>query len=108
MSSLLEEKNIREGKLLAALSYLSFLCIVSLSLKKNNPFIERHAKQGLVLFVLEVASFLLSIIPFFAWPIRTFGFVVFALLSIWGIYESLRGSLRRIPIISALAEKITL
>jgi len=108
MAGLLEEKNIREGKLLAALSYLSILCIVSLAFKKNNGFVLFHAKQGLALFVLEVACFLLSIIPVLSWLIRTFGLLIFALLSMWGIFEALRGKTSRIPLIFNLSEKIIL
>ena len=64
-----EEQEIREGKFFAVISYVCFLCIITLILKKDNRFALYHAKQGLVLFVLEVVAFILSIIPFLGWLI---------------------------------------
>ncbi len=65
-----KEKGTQETKLFAAISYVGFLCIISLLLKKEDKFVLFHAKQGLVLFVFEVSSFILSIIPlkFFLCP----------------------------------------
>lgn len=102
------EKDIHEGKFFAVISYISFLCIVSLVLKKDNKFALYHAKQGLVLFVFEVASFLLSIIPLLGWIISIFGLVVFVLASVWGILQALMGNCSRILLISDIADKIIL
>ena len=55
-------KEILEGKIFAVLAYLSILCIIPLIFKKDNAFVLAHAKQGLVLFVSEVAVFVGSII----------------------------------------------
>lgn len=103
-----QEKDVQEGKFFAVISYISFLCIVSLILKKNNKFALYHAKQGLVLFIFEVISFILSIIPILGWLIKTFGIVVFAIFSIWGMLQSLMGKYNRFPIISTIADQITI
>lgn len=103
-----EEKVIQEGKFFAMISYLSFLCIVTLILKKNNKFALYHAKQGLVLFVFEVAAFLLSIIPILGWFLSIFGFLIFVIVAVWGILESLMGRYSRIPVLSDIADKIVL
>jgi uncharacterized membrane protein len=102
------EKDIREGKFFAVISYISFLCIVSLVLKKNSKFALYHAKQGLVLFVFEVACFILSIIPLIGWLIGIFGIAILSLFSVWGILQALMGNLNRFPIISDIADKIIL
>ena len=102
----MKEKDIQEGKFFAVISYLSFLCIISLVLKKGNNFALYHAKQGLVLFVFEVASFLLSIIPIFGWLISRFGIAIFGILSLWGILQALMGNYNRFPIVSDIADKI--
>ena len=78
-----EEQEIREGKFFAIISYVSFLCIITLILKRNNKFALYHARQGLVLFVLEVAAFILSIIPLLGWLIGIFGYALFLLVSLW-------------------------
>jgi uncharacterized membrane protein len=99
---------VRDGKFFAVISYISFLCILALLLKKENKFALFHAKQGLVLFVFESCAFIISIIPFLGWILRTIGFAVFFLVSLWGIFMALRGSYVRIPVVSKIAEKIIL
>lgn len=103
-----EEKEIQEGKFFAVISYLSFLCIISLVLKKDNKFALYHAKCGLVLFVFEFASLIISIIPLLGWLIGTAGFVLFTLVSLWGILQALMGNYYRLPVISDIADKIIL
>ena len=78
-----DEDIVREGKFFAIISYVSFLCIITLILKKDNKFALYHARQGLVLFVMEVAAFILSIIPLLGWLIGIFGYALFLLVSIW-------------------------
>jgi uncharacterized membrane protein len=99
-------KDVQEGKFFALISYISFLCIVSLLLKKDNKFALYHAKQGLVLFVFEVASFMLSIIPVLSWIISRVGIAIFGLISLWGIVQALMGTTERMPVISDIADKI--
>lgn len=99
-------KDIREGMFFAVISYISFLCIVSLALKKDNAFAVYHAKHGLVIFILEVASFIISIIPILGWLMGVVGFVIFALLSLVGILQALMGNYYRLPVISDIADKI--
>ncbi len=108
MADLLKEKEIQEGKFFAVISYMAFLCIVSLVLRKDNKFAFYHAKCGLVLFVFEVGSFILSIIPFLHWLMATLGFAIFTLVSVWGIFQALMGNYSRIPIISDIADKVIL
>lgn len=101
------DKEIQEGKFFALISYISFLCIISLVLKKDNKFALHHAKQGLVLFVFEVACFIISIIPLLAF-IGILGWVAAILVSLWGILEALMGNYSRIPVISKISDKIIL
>ena len=103
-----EDKEIQEGKFFAVISYLGVLCIVTLLLKKDNKFALFHAKQGLVLFVFEVASFILSIIPILGWLVRVFGTITFMLVSLWGVLQALMGNFSRIPLVSDIADKISL
>lgn len=100
------ERQILEGKVFALLSYLFILCIVPLVLKKDNPFVLSHGKQGLVIFIGEVAAFVIHII-LGVWFLRL-GFFVFGLFSLWGIIEVLRGRYVKLPLIAEIAEKITL
>ena len=65
-----EEKEIEEGKAFAVLGYLSILCLVPLLLKKDNKFALFHGKQGLILFIFEVAAGIISLVPFLGWIIE--------------------------------------
>jgi uncharacterized membrane protein len=103
-----QTKDIQEGKFFAVISYISFLCVVTLLLKKDNKFALYHAKQGLVLFVFEVACFILTIIPFLGALIRILGSVVLFLCSLWGILQALSGNYNRCPVISEIADNIIL
>jgi uncharacterized membrane protein len=102
------EKEIQEGKFFAVISYISFLCIITLVLKKDNKFALYHAKQGLVLFVFEVVCFILSIIPFLGWFLRSFGIALLFLISLWGTLQGLMGNYNRFPFISKIADNIIL
>lgn len=102
------KKEIREGKFFAVISYISFLCIISLLLKKENKFAVFHAKQGLVLFVAEVAVFLLSIIPLLGQFIKIAGGILLAVFSLAGILFSLQEKYGKLPLISKVAENIVL
>jgi len=108
MSDSRNNPEVQEGKIFALISYISFLCIFSLVLKKENKFAVFHGKQGLVLFIFEVATFLLSIIPILGAFLGTLGIVVFGLASLWQILQVLMENYGRIPIISDIADKIVL
>ncbi len=95
-----------EGKIFAVMSYLSILCILPLLLKKDNPFVQCHGKQGLVIFIGEVAVFILSIV--LGEGFLRLGLFLFGVLSFWGIIEVLRGKDTQLPVVSDIADKITL
>ncbi len=99
------KEEIIDGKMYALLAYLSILCIIPLILKKNNPFVLAHGKQGLVLFVGEVAIFVLSIIVPWAYNPVMFVLMIF---SFWGMVAVLRGQMVDLPAVAGIAEKIVL
>ena len=101
-----EEAEIREGKVYALLAYLSILCIIPLALKKENPFVLAHGKQGLVLFVGQVALFIIHIVVG-VWILRV-GMFVLGILSFFGIIYVLKGEYYRLPIVAEIADKISL
>jgi len=104
----MEEKEIQEGKIFAVIGYLGILCIVPLLLKKENKFAFYHGKQGLVLFIVEVAAFILSVIPFLGPLVLRLAFFVCGLFSLWGIIQSLLGNYSRLFLVSDIANKITI
>ncbi len=101
-----QDQEIMEGKALAILSYLFILCIIPLLLKKENRFVLFHGKQGLIIFVCEVAVFIVHIVVG-QW-ILDFGIFLFGLLSLIGIVGVLRGRYLKIPVIAEIAERVAL
>ncbi|MBN1870764.1 MAG: hypothetical protein JW847_09345 [Candidatus Omnitrophica bacterium] len=101
-----KDQQILEGKVIAILSYLSILCIIPLVLKKDNSFVMKHGKQGLILFLGEVAVFILHII-LGQWILRL-GMFVFGVLSFIGLIAVLQGRDTDLPVVSRLANSITL
>lgn len=106
MTSPRRSEEILEGKIFALLSYLSILCILPLLFKKENAFVLQHGKQGLVIFLGEVAVFIVHII-LGPWIFRL-GIFVFGIFSFLGIIAVLRGRYVKLPGIADIAEKITL
>ena len=100
------ERQILDGKIYAVLSYLSICCIIPLVLKKDNPFVLSHGKQGLVIFVGQVALFIAHIV--LGQAFLKLGLFVFGIFSLWGIIEVLKGHYVKLPVISEIADKITL
>jgi len=98
--------DIIDGKMYAVLAYLSILCIIPLIVKKRNPFVLAHGKQGLVLFVAGAGVFILSIIlP--SWLLTPVVFVLMA-LSFWGMVAAIRGTMVDLPVVADIAKKIVL
>ncbi|MCK5014452.1 MAG: hypothetical protein KAS66_11590 [Candidatus Omnitrophica bacterium] len=101
-----KDQQILDGKVFAILSYLSILCIIPLVLKKDNPFVLKHGKQGLILFLGQVAVFILHII-LGLWILRL-GMFVLGVLSFLGLIAVLQGRDAELPVVSNLANSITL
>src|SRR5208283_2679377 len=97
--------DVLDGKMYAVLAYLAIFCIVPLIVKKNNAFVLDHGRQGLVLFVAEVATLVVSIV--FPWAFRPLLFILFG-FSFWGMVMAIRGQFVALPSIARIAEKITI
>lgn len=111
-----EQRIIVEGKIFAVIAYLSLLCLVPIVYfstlrmvpilsKKVNKFAIFHARQGFVIFLLEVGLVAVNIIPFLGQLISAVGSLVLFFLSLVGIVQVLKGNYWKCPIIGDWAEK---
>lgn len=100
-----QDQQIIEGKVFALLSYLCILCIIPLVFKKDNAFVLKHAKQGLVLFLGEVGAFIVTII--IPWLVKP-AVLLFGVLSFIGLIATLQGRDAELPVVTNLADSITL
>ena len=101
-----DSQGVMDGKFFAVIGYLSFLCFVPLYFKKGNDFAEFHGKQALVLFILELAVGILSVVPFIGGLIKWAGFVALGIVSLVAIVKVLAGEKWEIPFVFEIADKI--
>lgn len=102
-----EEIAPQEHRLMAALSYVHILCLVPLLTQRDNEFVQYHAKQGLVLFVVEVIVFMgfFSIILTWLSPILLLATFVG---SVAGIIFALQGKKQDLPGVQWVVEKLNI
>jgi len=104
MENKIFDKDIEDNKVLAAIGYVWILCLVPLFLKRNSKFAQFHAKQGLILFIVEIFGWLIFWLPLIGWLLGAV-ILVFAIL---GIMHSLQGNYWEIPVLGKYAKKINL
>ena len=95
-----DNKDVEENKTLAAIGYVGILCFVPLLLKKDSKFAQFHAKQGLILLILEVLGF----IPVIGWAL----FVIAVVFSLLGIINAMDGKYWKMPFFHQFGSKLNL
>ena len=99
-----DKKDVEENKLLAALSYVWILCLVPLLAKRESKFAQFHAKQGLVLFIIDLIASLFFWFPLFGQLLMLLLLVV----SILGIVKAYNGEWWKMPLVYEWSKKINL
>jgi uncharacterized membrane protein len=97
--------DVQENKGITVLSYIGILCLVPLLAKKDSKFAQYHAKQGLVLFIMELIIWVLIVIPVLGWIIYVVGIITSLVLAIMGIMNVVNGKCKELPIIGKFADK---
>lgn len=97
----IDKHDVEEHKVSAAMSYVGILCFWPLLFKKHSPFAHFHAKQGLLLLLIELVS---AAFFFILFPI----FILAVFFSVRGISQSLHGKFWTLPLIGRFAEKLHL
>ncbi len=98
--------------LMLVLAYLGFLAVIPLVAEKNDREVQWHAKNGLVLFVAELAVMVVlamsHLIPgvgcLASLMFPLFG-LVFTVIAILGIYKAVNGQRLVIPVLSDFADR---
>ena len=99
-----QSTDVQENKTIAALSYVWILCLVPLLGKKDSEFAQFHAKQGLILFIIEIIGMLLYWFPVFGQLL----FLALIVVSVIGIIKVLNGEWWKIPFVYEWSKKINL
>ena len=101
-----ENSKKEDNKLMGILSYIGVLCLIPLLTKKDNTFVFFHAKQGVVLFIAEVATVFVAAIPLLGWVVAPIVSIIWLILAIIGIVNVLDGKQKELPILGKYADKI--
>jgi fumarate reductase subunit D len=89
-------------KLLAALSYIWILFVIPFVLGHHKPFVYKHAKQGMALFILELVLLAIGWFPILGWLTAIAGWLFVVVCAILGISYALIGKEFEIPIIGKM------
>jgi fumarate reductase subunit D len=92
-----------EQTIMAGLSYVGPLVLVPFLTKKEDPFIQFHVKQGMLVFGIYLVIWLLGGWLFFLYPILN---LVALVLSIIGIINVLKQTQKELPFIGKYASYI--
>lgn len=98
------KQDIRENSFLAAIGYIWILCFIPLFLKRKSKFAQFHAKQGLILFIVEIVGWLVFWIPLIGWLL----FLAILVLAIMGIMNALQGVWWEMPYLGKYAKRVNL
>ncbi len=93
-----------EGRLAAIMSYIPLLCFIPLLNMKDNKEARLHARQGVLLFLIELVAVLFLVDGISDFVFKAILIVAVA-LSVVGIYFALQGKSYKLPVIGDLAEK---
>lgn len=99
-----DEKDIAENKYVAMLSYLGILCLVPLLAKKESPFAQFHARQGLVIAIAWIVGWVFFWVPLFGQLAALVIFVV----NIVALVKTYLGEAWEIPVVTDVAKKLNI
>lgn len=114
----MSEREIVTGRALAAVAYLPGLFLIGLLDAPRNRFVRFHARQGLVLFLAEVAAGVaiaivdgsLGRIPVLGLVVgavlRLFAGLLFLAVALYGIAKALTGETVKIPFLGDVADRL--
>lgn len=98
-----KKQKITDGdRLLAALGYVWILFVFPFVLGHHKPFVYKHAKQGMALFILEIVLFAIGWFPILGWLVAIAGWLFVVVSAILGIAYALSGKEFEVPIIGKM------
>jgi uncharacterized membrane protein len=99
-----EQEDIDNNKIWAILAYILFF--IPLLTARQSPFAMYHANQGLMLFIVAIASIvfnsIISAIPIIGWIISIFVSIAVFIFWIIGIINAASGKAKPLPIIGGV------
>jgi uncharacterized membrane protein len=91
--------------LMGILAYIGILVLIPLLMEKNDPFVRFHVKQGLVLFVIEAALWVIGSMVYGLWGLVSLIHLGTIVLSIIGIINVINKKQVALPLVGQFADK---
>ena len=93
-------------RLFAFISYIFFFGILIYRTKRDSEYVQHHAKQGIILFVLGLINFILMAVPVLGWILIPILNLIIFILFIIGTNNALSGNMNRLPLIGQFSNVI--
>ena len=102
------ERDVEENRLVAALGWIWVFSVVILLIKKDSPFVQFHARQGFVLFLVHLVLWMALVVLLgqLFWPLRQILNLVYFVVIVVGFVQAVRGKWWQIPVIGSIAPKV--
>lgn len=97
------DQDAQDNRVTAALAYIFLLFFIPMA-KKQSPFCQFHAKQGIVMFVIWVIVSFIAWIPFVGWA----AWISMIVLTVMAITKTLNSEMWEIPYVAKYAKQIKL
>ncbi len=93
--------NPQDDKVIGILSYLGILWIVAYILygNKKSDYNLFHVRQGLGLFIISIAAYIIGYVPFIGWLIYYVVAIFVLVCAIMGIIAAANGTKKEVPLI---------
>lgn len=91
--------------IMSILAYLGVLVLIPLFVAKDNPVVRFHIKQGLVLLIGWVISWVIWTIPVLGWILGWLLNLGLLILSIIGILNAVNKQQKPLPLVGHLGDK---
>ncbi|MEG3640740.1 hypothetical protein [Magnetococcus sp. PR-3] len=103
---LISDRDRLVAQILAGMSYLGILALVPFMIGRRDPFVAFHARQGIVIWIWEVAAVYALIVPGIGKLFFQLSSVLCFVLSLVGLVSVIMGRAWRLPLVGSAAEKL--
>ena len=105
-TTLLQRDASVSSRVLAVMSYLGVLSLVPLVMNRNDPYVQFHARQGVVLWMWEVLAIYTWLIPAVGSFFFHFSSILCSVFSVIGILSVLLGRAWKFPLLGGWAARL--
>ncbi len=109
-TSQFDPQDIQNNKVMAILAYFGILVLIPLFAAKESKFARFHTNQGLILFIIGIALYIVQTILYTIFPWRMWWLIstlvgiiglVMLVLAIIGIINAAQGKAKELPLVGS-------